>query len=170
MQPDLARNGLHRKAVKQAERKKLKRMKRSASLRRSPSQLKERDIIGALERVPSDWSGKDTADAIIVPQIDEGDHLSAPGTGETSNDASEGSNASGMGLGQRRALWESTLPRKMSALPPRHHSPRELANIAESTWIEADRSPTIPYGVAGRTTAKPEKITKVNTVKLPFFY
>ena len=165
--PDFARTGGLIKAVEQTERRKLKKMKRHASLKRTPSQLEERNILKALERVPSKQPGTDAADTIATPGSEAEDNLSEPESDGASENALE-SKIGGMGLKERRAFWESTLPQRSSALPARLHSKQELADIADHTWIETDETPTVPYEEAGRTPAKPEKAAKSKNVRLPW--
>ncbi|KAL1611809.1 serine/threonine protein phosphatase Pzh1 [Paraconiothyrium brasiliense] len=164
-QSDLARIGLL-KAVEQTERKRLKKMKRHASLKRTPSQVQEQQMMNALSRVSSDQSGLHRVQSADAPENPANDNASEPDSEDASDGESE--KIAGMSLKERRALWESTLPQKTNVLPVRVHSDHELAKIVDHTWIEADETPTIPYGETGRTPAKPEKAAKSNSVKLPW--
>jgi hypothetical protein len=159
-QSDLARKGRLLEAARQDERRTLKKMKGNASLRRTPSHVEERKIMKALERVP-DQTGMHPADAT---QADE--HLSEPESEVASDNEFERSRKTETKrLKDRRAFWESTLPQKSSILPVRARSDHDLIKLAGDTWIEADKTPTVPYGTAGK---KPARQAKSSTDKLPW--
>lgn len=122
--------------------------------------------MNALSRVSSDQSGLHRVQSADAPENPANDNASEPDSEDASDGESE--KIAGMSLKERRALWESTLPQKTNVLPVRVHSDHELAKIVDHTWIEADETPTIPYGETGRTPAKPEKAAKSNSVKLPW--
>jgi hypothetical protein len=157
---DLARKGRLLEAARQEERRTLKKMKRYASLKRTPSHVEERKIMKALERVSAEQTGIHPADAALAEE-----NLSEPESEVVSDNEVERSKIAGMSLKDRRALWESTLPQKSSILPVRIRSDHDLTKLASDTWIEIDKTPTIPYGTAGK---KPGKPAKSNTVKLPW--
>lgn len=149
----------------QRERRRLKRMHRQASLKRTPSHVEERKIMKALERVPADQSGSHPVNSSAPPEVPAGETVGELEREDVSDKGSESSKVAGMSLKDRRALWESTLPQKSSVLPVRPRSDHELGKLVGHIWIDTDETPTVPYSEAGKKTDKP---AKSNTVKLPW--
>lgn len=147
----------------QKERKRLKRMKRHASLKRTPSHVEERKIMKALERVRTGQSGSHSADANPPVGAPTGENMGELQPDDASDNNSESSKVACLRLKDRRALWESTLPQRSSVLPIR--SGHELEKLVGHIWIETDETPTIPYSESGK---KPEKPSKSSAVKLPW--
>lgn len=168
---DLAFSGLvsKYKSVEQPERKRLKKKNRRAHLRTSSGESAGR--LSAIFEEKSLMTDPATTTTKLpnmanVPGSRMGDDISDSESGVGSEDELKSLKIGGMSLKERRASWESTLPKNLSIHIP-HDDDAVNAN-AKYTFIESDQTPTKTYEQAENEKRMARAKKSGARSKLPF--
>lgn len=156
------------KSADEPERHRLRKKLRRAHLRSSSDDLDGQGdgpsspIAGHLLSVP------ENSVAIDSRARQPGDNKSNSHSDSVLVDGINGDKARKNNLEEKRALWEGTLPKKLSRVP-------ESSMDSNHTYIEANNTPTKPYGLRRQEEILATKRKEANSFRkqaasrLPFF-
>lgn len=143
------KHGTHRigllKAVEIAERKRLEKMKQKVTLKRSPSQLAEQEAMEAFARTTNARRQASGCEASNTRQREDSKDENELATEPLPCHKLEELTLGGLNLMGRRRLFESTIPQQLTTLAWRDPSDRELAEIADHTFIDSCSNRSQPY-------------------------